>query len=161
MTDSPNPRPVDPTERADGANQQLPSAFKPPVIRESIVGLSISFSEEIDKLVSELQSRWQLGDRTTLESLGAAFEQIVLNEEPLLDLIYHEVLIREEYGETPHVEEYLTRFPQHADRLQRLFAVHGAIDDHWEDDVLRDLDDNGDSVPSHKVTPGNVIDGLG
>src|SRR5262249_41693064 len=47
----------------------------------------------------------------------------------LLDLIYSEVLLREERGECPRLEEYLQRFPQHAPSLQRQFDLHQALAD--------------------------------
>ncbi len=48
--------------------------------------------------------------------------------EGLLELIYHEVLLREASGEVASLEEYLQRFPQFASQLRPLFEVHGAIE---------------------------------
>ena len=42
----------------------------------------------------------------------------------LLDLIYNEVVLREEDGESPQLEEYLDRFPGHDDALRAQFDVH-------------------------------------
>jgi serine/threonine-protein kinase len=44
-----------------------------------------------------------------------------------LELIYQEVLLREELGEAPGLAEYQTRFPQFAAQLQALFEVHQVI----------------------------------
>lgn len=113
-----------------------PSPSQPIVIRENIDSLSASLSDQIEMLAGELRSRWKCGKRIGIEELGSAVEQVSKNEEQLLDLIYHEVLIREEFGEQPRLEDFATRFPQHVERLQRLFAVHGAIeDDGWEDEL--------------------------
>ena len=45
----------------------------------------------------------------------------------MLDLIYGEVVLREEDGESPELEEYLRRFPQYAGELRAQFEVHTAL----------------------------------
>ncbi len=122
---------------AEGLGGLTPNRSPEPVIiRENLDSLSASLSDQIEMLVGELRSRWKSGKRVGIEALGSAVEQVSRNEEQLLDLIYHEVLIREEFGEKPTLEDFTARFPQHADRLQRLFAVHGAIeDDGWDDEL--------------------------
>src|SRR5262249_16659065 len=47
--------------------------------------------------------------------------------EELLDLIYNEILLREEDGATPQLDEYLQRFPQVAEQLRLQFEVEGAL----------------------------------
>lgn len=122
--------------RHDHSSSPAPSPSPPVVIRENIDSLSASLSDQIEMLAGELRSRWKSGKRVGVEQLGTAFEQVAKNEEQLLDLVYHEVLIREEFGEKPTLEEFVTRFPQHVERLQRLFAVHGAIeDDGWDEEL--------------------------
>jgi serine/threonine protein kinase/tetratricopeptide (TPR) repeat protein len=44
-----------------------------------------------------------------------------------LDLIYSEVVLREEDGQSPGLEEYLRRFPQYAGELRAQFEVHRAL----------------------------------
>ena len=113
-----------------------PSLSQPVIIRENIDSLSASLSDQIEMLAGELRSRWKSGQRVGVEQLGSAIEQVAKNEEQLLDLIYHEVLLREEFGEKPTLEDFAARFPQHVERLQRLFAVHGAIeDDGWAEEL--------------------------
>ncbi|HUQ71317.1 MAG TPA: serine/threonine-protein kinase [Planctomycetaceae bacterium] len=102
--------------------------------QDLLESLSVSLSNDIDVLVNELRTRWRRGDRAPIEKLGDVFARIAEHEEQLLDAIYHEVLLREEFGENPHAAEYVARFPQHRERLERLFAVHGAIESEWEDD---------------------------
>jgi WD40 repeat protein/predicted Ser/Thr protein kinase len=54
------------------------------------------------------------------------------NPDDLLDLIYHEVLIREQNGEVPALDEYLSRFPQFAPQLREQFELHTALrSSHW------------------------------
>ncbi len=115
-------------------NEKTP--IEPVIICENIDSLSASLSDQIEMLAGELRTRWKSGKRVGVEQLGSAFEQIAKNEEQLLDIIYHEVLIREEFGEKPTLEDFTVRFPQHVERLQRLFAVHGAIeDDGWDEEL--------------------------
>src|SRR5262249_34943518 len=47
--------------------------------------------------------------------------------EGLLDLIYHEVVLRQRHGETPLPEEYGRRFPHLTEQLRMLFRCHRAI----------------------------------
>src|SRR5262249_5207199 len=44
-----------------------------------------------------------------------------------LEIAYNEILLREELGEAPQVEEYVRRFPHLAGQLEALFEVHRAI----------------------------------
>ena len=112
------------------------------LIGESIENLSASLSDRIEFLAQELRGHWRQGDRSCIEDLGEMFQELATNPEHLLDLIYHEVLIREEFGDSPQLDDYVARFPELVERLERLFAVHGALeDDDWNDDfegALRD-----------------------
>ena len=143
------------------------SPAEPITIRENIDSLSASLSDQIEMLAGELRTRWKSGQRVGVEQLGTAYEQVAKNEEQLLDLVYHEVLIREEFGEKPKLEDFTARFPQHVDRLERLFAVHGAIeDDGWDDQldsafaddaatVMRDEFDRNDAPSSTEIGDNN------
>ncbi|MBC7821214.1 MAG: protein kinase, partial [Planctomycetaceae bacterium] len=81
-----------------------------------------------------LRARWQRGERVGIEVLGEPFDQVQDNDEQLLDLLYHEVLIREEFGHEPDVDEFVARFPKIEDRLRRQFEVHAAVDQDWRGD---------------------------
>ena len=52
-----------------------------------------------------------------------------LDDDALLDLIYNEVDLRQEDGESPEMDEYLRRFPQYAEDLRAEFDVHRALQD--------------------------------
>lgn len=135
-------------------NNDAPS--EPVVIRENIESLSASLSDQVEMLAGELRSHWKSGKRVGVEQLGSAFEVVAKNEEQLLDLIYHEVLLREEFGEKPKLEDFTTRFPQHVDRLQRLFAVHGAIeDDGWDDELDSAFADDAATLMPDKLDRGD------
>src|SRR5690348_522639 len=75
----------------------------------------------------ELRQRWQRGDRMPAEAFFQRDPALAQNEEAALDLIYCEFLLRGERGETPTVGEYLTRFPQFAERLQFLLSFDEVV----------------------------------
>ena len=99
----------------------------------------------LDSLVADLRaqqlSAWEAGDRVALESLLADHPEIHDDQEALLHLIYAEVLLREEYGERPALDEYVRRFSACESALRRQFAFHDAFG------VLGD-----DSLPGSKTT---------
>ncbi len=47
----------------------------------------------------------------------------------LLDLVYHEYVLREEFGENPQSDDYLRQFPDLAGELELHFEVHRAVID--------------------------------
>lgn len=117
--------------------------------------------DEVRLLATELRSRWRTGERVCVESLGERFELLSCDDDRLLDLLYHELLIREEYGDQPTVDEYIERFPQLTEQLQRQFEVHSAVDQHWTgdgfepDSAMLDASDygatlNGESASRHR-----------
>ncbi len=77
--------------------------------------------------ILDRQSRaWLAGGRPTVEELlhGSARAE---DPEALLDLIYNEIVVREELGEAAAPEEYLRRFPQLSEDLKLHFDIHRAI----------------------------------
>jgi tetratricopeptide (TPR) repeat protein/tRNA A-37 threonylcarbamoyl transferase component Bud32 len=78
-------------------------------------------------LVAHQGRCWRQGQRIPVEDYLARQPGLRADAEVVLDLIYHEVVLREEAGESPRLEEYLRRFP-HLDRQLRIqFEVEGAI----------------------------------
>jgi serine/threonine protein kinase len=78
-------------------------------------------------LREEQLRRWEHGDPVRLEVLLATRGDLSGDTDAILDLIYSEVLLREEHGERPAEQEYLRRFPQLTEALRRLFAVHEGL----------------------------------
>lgn len=72
-------------------------------------------------------SHWQRGEPIWTEVLLEGDPALTEDTDAVLDLIYSEILLREEFGDPPHLENYLQRFPQHAVALRRQFAVHGVL----------------------------------
>src|SRR5437588_4437917 len=72
-------------------------------------------------------ARWQQGQRVRIEELLSEAAGPSLADEELLDLIYSEVLLREEFGDKPTREEYQRRFPRLSEAIERQFALHVAL----------------------------------
>jgi serine/threonine protein kinase/WD40 repeat protein len=81
------------------------------------------------EIVCERQRQlWQVGERVSAETLLRQHPSLESDPDNALEVVYNEVLLREEYGETPRVEEYEARFPQFAPRLGPIFALHRALE---------------------------------
>ena len=89
-------------------------------------GLGLS-EDEVGRFQEELRLRWERGERILVEDYLAALPQPLDDPDDILDLIYHEVLVREELGESPQLDEYLRRFPQFTSPLHDQFRVHQAL----------------------------------
>jgi serine/threonine-protein kinase len=73
------------------------------------------------------QSRWRRGERLLVEAYLAQQPALSGDCEALLELILHEVLLRQERGETPDLAEYQQRFPHLAEPLALQFEVETAL----------------------------------
>jgi serine/threonine protein kinase/tetratricopeptide (TPR) repeat protein len=84
-------------------------------------------------LLAELLARqrllWQRGERVRVEHL---LEQdgvpLLQQPEALLDLIYNEMVLREEHGDPPRLDEYVSRFPHLAAQLALQFRIDPGIE---------------------------------
>ena len=75
-------------------------------------------------LVEDHRERWRRGERMPVEAYLERFRPSGVDAADLLDLIYNEVVLREEDGESPQLDEYLDRFPGHDEALRAQFDVH-------------------------------------
>jgi tetratricopeptide (TPR) repeat protein len=82
----------------------------------------------LSRLHEEQRARWERGARVPVEAYLGWYPALRADETALLDLIYNEVLLREEAGEVPQLDEYLARFPHLADPLREQFEVHRALE---------------------------------
>jgi hypothetical protein len=71
-------------------------------------------------LAAEQYQNWQQGKRTPAEAYLHQFPVLSLDEDAACDLVYGELLLRQELGEAPSLQEYLDRFPRLADGLKQL-----------------------------------------
>jgi hypothetical protein len=73
------------------------------------------------------RERWQAGERVLVETYLDRHPVLRAHPETALDLVYHEILLREQREEPPSVEEYLQRFPEHAAVLRPQIQLHQAL----------------------------------
>ena len=84
----------------------------------------LSLSELVLILREELKLKWKAGDRIPVEALLSKWSHAKISVEGTLDLIYQEIVIREEAGEQPTLDDYQRRFPGLATPLKRQFELH-------------------------------------
>jgi hypothetical protein len=96
-------------------------------------------NELVARIRADQRDQWLRGNRICVEEYLARYPDLAGRDEAILDLIYGEVLLREELGDVVNAAEYLGRFPGYADRLRRQFELH---------EMLRDSEppDGGDTV---------------
>jgi serine/threonine protein kinase len=76
-------------------------------------------SQLLSRLRADQSERWQRGDRVTVEHYLAQYPILAANFESLFALIRSELCLREQNGEQPGLDDYLRRFPAHAEALRR------------------------------------------
>jgi WD40 repeat protein/tetratricopeptide (TPR) repeat protein len=89
--------------------------------------LPTATSALVPRLQDEQRAHWRRGERIPVEVLLERYPAVRADPDALLDLLYNEILIREECGEAPRLEEYLARFPELTQALRDQFEVHGAL----------------------------------
>jgi serine/threonine protein kinase/tetratricopeptide (TPR) repeat protein len=98
---------------------------------DEIAGLARTGSASGLRLLTLLRAdqaqRWQAGQRVGVEEYLRAVPALGNDPEAVLDLIYSEVLLREDRGEAPPLDEYRARFPQHHAALGQLWEVHQGL----------------------------------
>ena len=62
-------------------------------------------------LVEDHRECWRRGERMPVEAYLERFRPSGVDAAELLDLIYNEVVLREEDGESPQLDEYLEPLP--------------------------------------------------
>jgi serine/threonine protein kinase len=82
-------------------------------------------------MLVDQKRRWFQGERVLVEEFCQLLPSLRNDTEALLDLIYSEVLLREQHGEQPKLSEYVERFPDLAEQLRLQFeldeVVHSAV----------------------------------
>src|SRR5262245_22201680 len=79
------------------------------------------------ELLRDQRQRWRGGSPLSLETYLQQQPTLRGDAEAVLDLIYNEIILRQQNGEVPQPDEYLARFPDVADRLRQLFEVDAAL----------------------------------
>ena len=93
-----------------------------PAVTESEVAAASRLNPR--SLIEDHRECWRRGERMPVEAYLERFRPSGVDAAELLDLIYNEVVLREEDGESPQLDEYLDRFPMHDEALRAQFEVH-------------------------------------
>lgn len=121
-------------------------------------------NSEIDRLIDKQQARWSARAPISVEELLATEladrdQTAVLASDQLVDLIYSEILLREEAGQQPTSGEYVTRFPHLSNAIERQFQLHRALNQtltpqaEIETDVGADTDAGHETLQHAKTKP--------
>jgi predicted Ser/Thr protein kinase len=78
----------------------------------------------ITAIRAEQRAQWRAGNHVSIEAFFTRHPDLRANEDSALDLIYSEIMLREEMGETVVWDDYLRAFPQFAEKLRRQRAFH-------------------------------------
>jgi tetratricopeptide (TPR) repeat protein len=107
-------------------------------------------------LCLDQRRRWREGESVPVEAYLAQYPDLRQDSDGLLDLVYNEIVLREEAGQRPCLEEYLGRFATFEPQLRQLFEVHSAIENsQGEDDTP--FDSEGDPPDDAPAPPGYEI----
>jgi tetratricopeptide (TPR) repeat protein/tRNA A-37 threonylcarbamoyl transferase component Bud32 len=102
----------------------------------------------LDAILDRQKEAWLAGSHPSVEEL-LRDSTLPEDSEVLLDVIYNEIVLREELGETPALEEYIERYPRLEEELKVHFEVHRAVHDKLlvETRGAKDANSVGDFTP--------------
>jgi tetratricopeptide (TPR) repeat protein/tRNA A-37 threonylcarbamoyl transferase component Bud32 len=83
--------------------------------------------QPVEALLDLQSGYWAGGEPQSVEALLEMRPALRDDADMVLDLIYHEVLLRQRWGESPQLDEYMARFPHLSDALRAQFEVHHAL----------------------------------
>jgi WD40 repeat protein len=83
----------------------------------------------LERSCRELAARLQRGEAAGAEDYLARFPAVASDTEAAVELIYAEFIAREDLGQRPTVEEFLTRFSPWRERLARQLTFHTILSD--------------------------------
>jgi tetratricopeptide (TPR) repeat protein len=107
-------------------------------------------------LLDDQRRCWQGGAAPPVEEYLARHPGLADDADAVLDLIFQEIILREQRGEVPQLEEYLRRFPRLADTLRLQFSVDRAL---WEASAGAATPSPHGSAPDTLPLPGELPGG--
>ncbi len=112
---------------------------------------------EVLALREDQRRRWQLGESVRVEAYLEQQPALHGDPEAILDLIYSEIVLREEQCDPPQLDEYLQRFPAFATELRVQFEVHQAIQDASQASYSDNTDPDPDALPQSPSEAGATV----
>ncbi len=104
----------------------------------------------VELLRTEQRRRWLDGERVSAEAYFELHPTLLTDPTSALHMIYNEVLLREQDGENPALEDYVRRFPDLACQLNPLFEVHRALESDQILETLADQASPGATLPQRR-----------
>ncbi len=98
-----------------------------------------------ESLLNDQRQRWQQGDRVRVTAYLAKYPNLANDIDALTNLLCSEIVLRETYGESPMLGDYVELFPQCARELRKqcaLVAIPG-------ESKVETVDPTNSSVPGH------------
>ena len=105
----------------------------------------------VDELLEDQRLRWRRGERVLVEAYFQQTPALRSDHNAILDLIYDEVVLREQAGEQPQQSEYAQRFPHLSAELALLFEVDRGVDWRRGIEFLSDEERRLRALPKEKV----------
>jgi WD40 repeat protein/serine/threonine protein kinase len=84
-------------------------------------------SRVVEVLRADQRDRWRAGERVPAEVYLALHPALQRDSKAGFELVFGEILLREQLGEVPILADYERRFPGYADRLRRQLEVHRGL----------------------------------
>jgi tRNA A-37 threonylcarbamoyl transferase component Bud32 len=101
----------------------------PPALEEFLAAAGpLGRDDLVAVLRADQAERWQRGERRPAEAYLALPEVAAAGTDVALDVIFSEVILRQDLNETPTVAEYIRRFPAFERSLRLLFSADKAVD---------------------------------
>jgi WD40 repeat protein len=130
-TPTPWPHALDGPEHTDPSRRlwSLWRQGQQPRVQDFLEQAGVGDPEEIVMALRVDQAeRCRLGQWVAAEEYLDAFPVVRDHAASAIDMVFAEYLLREERGEQPSLEEFLRRFPQHADELRLQIELHRGLD---------------------------------
>ncbi len=94
---------------------------------------AIPWDQQLAEILARQEHDWAHGMHTSVDDLARGFQGACERGELLLELIHNEIVLREQAGESPTIEDYQRRFPELAETLRLQWEMDQLIagDDSW------------------------------
>ncbi|MBV8384497.1 MAG: hypothetical protein JOZ63_18085, partial [Planctomycetaceae bacterium] len=90
-----------------------------PAVREFLAEVGVVDPVQVVEVLKvDQRERWMIGQRIPVEAYLEERPSLRENAETLLDLVYSEMLLREEMGEESSLDDVMRRFPELAEDLK-------------------------------------------
>ncbi|MEC7564718.1 MAG: protein kinase [Planctomycetota bacterium] len=90
--------------------------------------MQTDLTETIALLCVDQTSRWEAGEYVLVEDYYDQCPELIEDQEMLLDLIYNEIYLRDEYDQSCDRNSFRTRFPNLYDQIEFMLEIHEVID---------------------------------